>query len=140
MHRWIPMLPLAWLVALAAGCTAPVGGSSTALSPDGGPTLDVTAALDLDEPPHSIADVTDPAVTCTVGYPLFLCDGGCPSRQLCCVTGVRPTGVCRTLDGCADQCASDCGYVGMTSGERARLICEAFCVAVTPDVACERRM
>lgn len=133
MPHTAPMLAVTGLGLLLVGCAVPVADSTEALVLDAGPALVDTAPLEA-----APCTFEEPEVTCTVGYPLFLCNGSCPGGTLCCVTGARPLGVCRTLDGCSDQCAYDCGMVGQTSGPRAQAICEAWCVAVAPDVACER--
>ena len=127
-----PMPVLGGLLVLLTACTASVSGSEAPLSVDAGAFLDPPPTVR--EPP---CEVPDDGPSCSVSYPPFLCEGHCPGGELCCVTGVRPLGVCRTLDGCADQCAYDCGIVGQHEGPRARLICEAFCVAVAADVTCE---
>lgn len=119
-------------VALSSGCIASPGESGSALSHDGGPLI---ALEGLDDPPLTLAP--ELSVTCTAGYPLFLCEGHCLGGELCCVTGARPLGVCRSLDGCASQCAYDCAVIGDQRGPWARAICEASCIAVSPEVTCE---
>lgn len=65
-----------------------------------------------------------------------LCDGDCPDGQGCCITGVRPLGVCRTLDECNGQCALDCGLVATKYGFQAAVQCESLCTFVGPTSVC----
>ncbi len=127
--------------ALAAGAVVLVGcangrraGLSVHDAPDAGPTVTLEEAIQpvVELPP-------DLRVECTAGFDPMICGGACPARQGCCVTGIRPLGVCRTLEECGPQCQLDCLVADATYGGLAGLKCEALCTWLAPEPECRPR-
>lgn len=99
-----------------------------ALSDDAG-----ALAADVDEPADELPSVS---VECTGGFDPFICDGGCPAGQGCCVTGLRPLGFCTSLEECPVRCAIDCAEVGLSRSAHEGAHCLSLCTWLSPEPAC----
>lgn len=136
---------LIWGLLLLAGCAAPVdadGSGNAALhEPESAPAQQLTAdagAHVVDEHTHAVSERPEPRlrIQCDGGFAPFVCDGGCPAGQGCCITGIRPTGICKSLDDCGYQCEVDCAMARTERSLREGLQCEALCTWVAPEPKC----
>lgn len=132
---------------LLAGCAVPTdaeGAGNAALhEPDSPPleqiVFDAGAGAPVgDEHTRAVSEPNEPRlrIQCDGGFAPFVCDGGCPAGQGCCITGIRPTGICQSLDDCGYQCEVDCAMARAERSEREGLQCHALCTWVAPEPIC----
>ena len=120
-------------------CASPIAGDVEPLRDPDGPamTVDAGAAPALSSSATPIHDV-EPLVEirCTDGFDPFMCNGRCAPGQGCCVSGIRPRGICTTSDECPIQCAIDCGGAMESRGAREGARCGELCVWLAPEPRC----
>lgn len=123
-------------VFVVCGCTSEVEPTRAEIvPPDEAMLVDAGA-------PMIVADVSDeqslPAVSvqCTDGFDPFVCGGSCPAGMGCCISGIRPTGVCSYLDECGLRCVVDCTGAAASRSTREGIQCFRLCTWVSPSPTC----
>lgn len=125
------LLPL--LLACASSDDMQAIGSTASFLSDGGVVSSAErGATNLDPSPRN-------GLFCERVFPEFLCGGYCPHEMGCCITGVRPLGVCRSSSSCGNQCLNDCSLAARRYGAAAVAQCESLCTFVEPQIECRLR-
>lgn len=121
----------------AARVGSPLVGDASLPAPDGGAMVPMPPSLRtwLEHPFDRMSHRW--SLRCEWRMDPLLCNGHCPPNQGCCITGIRPRGICQPYGVCDDQCLFDCLSLLYRSGSLPDIEqCESLCTWVPQSAAC----
>lgn len=78
-------------------------------------------------------------IECTSGFAPFVCEGSCAPGEGCCITGLRPLGVCSPFDECPYRCLIDCAEAARSRSAHEGAHCVTLCTWLSPEPSCRTR-